>query len=266
MQIATFITTFGDRYFLNRAGDTAVVGLYGLAYTFGFLLVNFGFLPFQTVWDPQRFAIAKRADRDAIFARAFIYLNLGLLSAALGLSLFAGDVLRVIAAPAFHSAAAFVPVIVAAYVFQCWGNFLNTGIYLTEKTEYFTAANWVAAVVAIVGYLTLIPRWLGWGAALASLASLGVRFWLAYTFSQRLWPIRYQWGPVVRLALLALAGAAVSFLAPPMWLPLSILSHVALFVAYAALVWRLPILTDGDRAAVRRILRQPRQFAAGRAS
>jgi O-antigen/teichoic acid export membrane protein len=260
MQVATFIVTFGDRYFLNRAGNTAAVGLYGLAYQFGFLVATMGFQPFQRVWDPQRFAVAKRPDRDAIYARVFIYMNVGLISAALAISVLAGDVLRIIAAPAFQSAAAFVPLIAAAYVFQCWGSFLNVGIYLKERTEYFTAANWVAAGVALAGYLLWIPRWLAWGAALATLVSLAVRAWLAHVFSQRLWPVRYVWGPVVRLSVLATVTGAAAALAPVLPFYWSVPAHLALLVIYGGLAWRLA-LTASDREGVRLVLQRFRNRA-----
>jgi O-antigen/teichoic acid export membrane protein len=256
MQVATFIFTFGDRYFLNRAGDTAAVGIYGLAYQFGFLVATVGFLPFQRVWDPQRFAIAKRPDRDAIYSRVFIYMNVGLVSAALAMGVFARDVLRVIAAPAFHSAAVFVPIIAAAYVFHCWANFLNVGIYLKERTEYFTAANWVAAGVAVAGYLLLIPRWLAWGAAFTTLASLAVRFWLAHVFSQRLMPVRYDWGPVIRLMILATVVGVAAAVAPPLPLPLSVPAHGALLALYGVILWRV-VLSPEDRDTLRRFLRKP---------
>jgi O-antigen/teichoic acid export membrane protein len=257
MQVATFITTFGDRYFLNRAGDTSAVGLYGLAYQFGFLLANVGFLPFQRVWDPQRFAIAKRPDRDAIYARAFVYMNVGLVSAALALSLFAGDILRIIADPAFHAAAVLVPVIVLAYLLQSWGSFLNVGIYITERTGFFTLANWVAAGVALVGYVLLIPRWLAWGAALTTLASLAARCWLAYLFSQGLWRVRYDWAPITRLVtvglVIGLAGATTTRDLTPY---LAVLAHGALFALYVVLLWRLPILSENDRVSLRRLLQK----------
>lgn len=253
MQVATFVLTFGDRYFLNRAGDAALVGLYGLAYQFGFLVATVGFAPFQRVWDPQRFAIAKRPDRDPIFARAFVYLNLAVVSAALGIALFAGDVLRVIAAPDFHAAAAFVPVIVAAYVFYCWSNFLNIGIYIRERTEYYTIANWAAAAVALGGYILLIPSMLAWGAAIATLASLMTRAGLAYFFSQRLWPVRYDWSPVLRLSFLAVITCVVSELLPPLTLLISFAAHAALLCAYAALVWFL-VLSDAHRAGAAALL------------
>jgi O-antigen/teichoic acid export membrane protein len=263
VQIATFVYTFGDRFFLNQAGGEAIVGLYGLAYQFGFLVATLGFLPFQRVWDPQRFAVAKRADRDSIYARVFVYLNVGLVTASLGISLFSGDVLRMIAAPAFHSAAAYVPIIVLAYIFHCWGNFLNLGIYITERTEYFTIANWVAAAVAMLLYVLLIPRWLAWGAALATLGSVGMRFWLAYVFSQRLWPIRYEWGPVVRIMVLAIAFGAVAAVLPAIPLIVSLAVHTVLLTLFVGLVWRL-LLTDADRSAMQRYVRIPGRSAAQR--
>jgi O-antigen/teichoic acid export membrane protein len=214
VQVATFIATFGDRYFLNKAGTTTDVGLYGLAYQFGFMVTTIGYAPFQRVWDPQRFAVAKRSDRDEIFARVFIYLNVLLLSVGLGIALFAGDFLRVIATPEFHSAGAFVPILAAAYVLLSWGSFLNLGILYKERTGYFTIANWAAAIVALAGYVLLIPRWLAWGAAVTTLASLLTRCVLAHVYSQRLWRVEHRWAPVWHMVALAVPAGTVSMLPP----------------------------------------------------
>jgi O-antigen/teichoic acid export membrane protein len=257
MQVATFIFTFGDRYFLNKAGDTAAVGLYGLAYQFGFMVGMIGYMPLEMVWDPQRFAVAKRADRDVIYSKVFKYMNVTLITAAVGLSLFVGDVLRLIAAPEFHGAALFVPVIVGAYIFQAWGTFFNVGIMITERTGFYTVANWAAAAVAVIGYLVLIPRYLAWGAAFTVVASLGTRFWLTHVFSQRLWYIKYEWAPVVRLLALATAISAPVMFMPRLGTVTSVLVHTAMFSVYALLVWQF-ILARVDREAVRAIVRRAR--------
>jgi len=259
MQGATFIVTFGDRYFLNRAAGTAEVGLYGLAYQFGFLVSTFGYIPFERVWGPQRFEVAKRPDRDVIFAQVFVYLNVVLISVALGVAVFAGDVLRLIAAPEFHHAAAFIPLLAAAYVFPCWSSHLNLGTYITERPEYYTLAKWVAAVVAIAGYVLLVPRWLAWGAVITTLASLAVDAWLSHMFSQRLWRVEYRWTPIVRLAALAIAVGTISVLLPTMVMPLSIGAHAALYALYLGLLWSLPILTPEERSLILRRLAQGRR-------
>src|SRR2546426_10383258 len=72
-QVATFILTFGDRYFLRSVSDTTAVGLYGLAYQFGFLLAMIGEVPFTTVWEPASFEIARRPDRADLNPRGSIY-------------------------------------------------------------------------------------------------------------------------------------------------------------------------------------------------
>ena len=250
MQVATFIYTFGDRYFLNRAADEAAVGVYGLAYQFGFLVGTLGFMPFALVWDPMRFGVAKRPDRDAIFARVFIYLNLVFITASLGVTIFAGDVLRMIADQNFHGAATFIPLIVIAYVFQAWGSFMNIGMFVTEKPGYFTWANYAAAAVAVAGYFLLIPRYLVWGASVTIVASLFTRFWLTYVYSQKLWPVRYEWGPVVRMIAVALVFGAVAALAPRLPLVYSLPFHALLFGIYLVVLWSF-LLSSDDRSAAR---------------
>src|SRR2546429_9039490 len=95
---------------------------------------------------------------------------------------------------------------------------------MRERKEYNTFANGVRTVVALVGYVALIPRWLGLGAALATVAAFAVREWLTYRCSQRLWPIRYDWRPVVRLAGIASLGCCGGILAAPWGAPRPVLA------------------------------------------
>jgi O-antigen/teichoic acid export membrane protein len=247
MQVATFISSFGDRYFINQATNATQLGLYSLAYQFGFLVTQIGFWPFYGSWDPKRFEIARREDRDQIFARVFVYLNVVLWFVALGVAIFSGDVIRVMADAEFHAAGVYVPVLAAAYVFQAWGSFLNLGIYLKERTGYFALANWVAAIVALVGYIWLIPILYVWGAAVTTLVSLATRAALAHVFSQRLWKIDYQWAPVAWLMALTVLFAVGGVLMPPLPILASIATHAAMFGLYAVLVWVLPILQQDER-------------------
>jgi len=256
-QIATFVLTFGDRYFLKLVSDTAAVGLYGLAYQFGFLLADLGELPFSLVWEPARFEIAKRPDRDELYSRAFIYFSILLLTIGVLITLFVGDFLRIVAAPAFLPAGQLVPIILIAYVLQSWTIMHNIGMQVRERTEYYTLANWVGAAVALVGYAILIPRFVGLGAALATVASFGVREVMVYTLSQRLWPVRYQWAPVIRLSLLATSVAIISLLLPPLSVAWSLAARGALLAGYCVALWRIRVLSLDDRLAIKRLLRQP---------
>lgn len=253
-QIATFVATFGDRYFLNRHADMTTVGLYALAYQFGFLLAMVGSMPVDQVWEPMRFSMAERPDRDFVLSRAFVYLNLLLISAALFITLFVGNVLRLMTPPAFYPAADLVPIILIAYVLQSWTGMHDIGIHLRERTEFITIANWVAAGVALLGYFLLIPRWLGLGAAIATVIAFGVRYLIILRVSLRLLPVRYDWQPIRRILGLAMCAALVAFVVPRGGVPGVLALRGALFAGYVFAIWTTRVLTTAERAAVQRFV------------
>ena len=98
-----FVLTFADRYFLNARHDLAEVGLYGLAYQFGFLLIYASSAPFLQAWNPQRFALSTRPreERDAAYDDGFRWFSIVVVSAALGLCVFAQPILALMAAPTY---------------------------------------------------------------------------------------------------------------------------------------------------------------------
>jgi O-antigen/teichoic acid export membrane protein len=251
-QMAAFVVTFGDRYFLQAVADEAAVGLYNLAYTFGFLLVMVGFTPMDQAWGPKRFEVARRPNAGPILARGFILLNVLLLTVATGIGLLAHDVIRIMAAPAFHPAAAVIPVILVAYVLECWSGVQDIGILIKERTEYITLANMLSAAAALVGYTILIPLYLTWGAAAATVLAFAVRHFFTYRYSQMLFPVEYRWRPVVILCTWSVSIVSTGLLLPELPVLTSLLTRVLLVGLYFAGLWLLPILEPADRHAILR--------------
>lgn len=258
VQLAKFVQTFSDRYFLRYASGMASVGLYGMGYQFGFLLAQVGFAPFITAWEPMRFEIARRPDRDAIFNRVFLYMNVALLSAAVVLTLFVGDFLRIATTPQFHPAARIVPLILVAYVGQSWSGFHNFGLFFGERTDLITVANWAGALLALVLYIVLIPPFGSMGAAWATAATFVASEWLTYRFAQRVHRVKYEWASVVRLCVLVAGVCGISLALPALPLAPSIASHFVLLSIYALLLWFGGVLSDDDRARLRKTRFSPR--------
>ena len=251
MELATFVATFSDRFFIQAVADESAVGIYNLAYSFGFLLATVGTYPFEQVWAPKRFDIARRPDRNELLARGFVYLNLSVLTVGFAMALFAHDIINLMTTPAFHPAARLIPVILVAYVFQAWAGTQDVGILVSEKTEYLTVANWIAAGVAVVCYALMIPRWKGEGAAAATVLAFGTRWGLTYLYSQRLWRVEYAWGPVLRLLGLIGGLLVVSQLWQPPHIVVSIGYHMVLSVAYLVGIWHLGVLRPSEQEMVR---------------
>lgn len=250
-QLSMFIATFSDRYFLQAVGDEVLVGLYGLAYQFGFLMAVVGFSPIELVWGPKRFDVAKGENRDEVLARGFVLMNVVLLTTAVGIVVYVEDVLRIMADPEFHSASAVVPIILIAYVFQCWSAVQDIGLLVKEKTKYLTLAQAAAAVVAVTGYTLLIPRYFEWGAAVATVIAFATRYGLTYWQAQRIWPVRYRWRPVWIILAWAVTISSTSLLVEVQGVRASLTFSTVLVIVYGLGLWLLPILDPAERAMVK---------------
>lgn len=255
--LATFFVAFGDRYFLQRSSGTADVGRYSLAYQFGFLLAAMGYAPFAGAWDTRRFALANSVDRDHLYSRAFLGMNLVLLTLAVAFALFAPEVLRFMTTAAYALHPGIVVLVLAAYVLQSWSGMHEIGILLAERTKFIAAANWAAAGVALVAYLALIPELGMLGAALATVAAFASRWAITYGIAQRLTPIRWRWGPVLRLSAIAAGACILAAFAPQNSFYESLALRTTILVAYLVGVWISGVLDAKDRATIAGGIRSP---------
>ena len=253
---AAFVLTFGDRFFLAHYDGTAEVGLYGIAYQFGFLLYMLGGGPFLTAWVPQRYELASRSreERDASYARGFLYFNLIVMTAAMGIVVFVRPVIGVLTTNDYHRAALLVPVIVAAYVVASWGDAIKFGIDVAERTTLYTVASWIATAFVLVGYAVLIPLYGGYGAAFATLIAFSVRFAFAYYWAQRVWPVTYEWGRPMLLALIATVVSLPAVILPVTRTVSQFALGFGLTAIYAALTWQL-VLDDTHRTGILEVIR-----------
>lgn len=238
-QMGTFALTFSDRFFLKVLHSLSAVGLYGLAYQFGFLLYSLAAAPFFRAWTPQRFQHAEddRSIRDRFHNEGFLYLSLALVTVAVGIALFVRPVLSVMSDEAFHGAAYLVPVIVATYIASAWTEMAEFGIQLSEQTKYVTYGTWISVAATLALQLALIPRFGAMGAAVAGLLSFWLRLGCIYYWSQKLHPIGYSWAPQVRMLLYGAGVVIAYFIVDPPKLIEQIGLASALFLLYCALCW-----------------------------
>lgn len=262
----SFVMTFGDRYFLQANQGESEVGLYSLAYSFGFLLAQLTSGPFLAAWNPQRFEDASLPPeaRDPRYRRAFHFFNVGLIVAATAIALGIGPGLRIIAAPAFQSATAFVPIVLLAYVLQSWTEAVKFGIDLAGQTRYVSYAAWISMVLTLVLYATLIPHWGGFGAAWATVAGFGLRFALVYHWAQRLRRLPYDWVQPARMLALGGVVTLAAIALPRLHLALQSAVHLALFAAFVTVVWFRVVSPEDRSALVGIVASRVRGFRAAR--
>jgi O-antigen/teichoic acid export membrane protein len=220
------------------------------------LLYSLSSGPFLNAWVPQRYELVShsRAERDASDARGFLYFNLVLITAATGIVVFVRPTLAILTSSGFHGAAGIVPIIIAAYVVQSWGDCVKFGIDVSERTTLYTWASWIATAVVLVGYAVLIPLYAGYGAAIATLVAFVVRSAFALYWSQQVWPVTYHWGRSILLTAISIAVCAPAALLPTTATLNQFALGVVLIALYGALTWRF-VLDDTHRNGILEVVR-----------
>ncbi|HEX3047607.1 MAG TPA: oligosaccharide flippase family protein [Bacillota bacterium] len=168
-QLGCWVLMLVDRYFLKAMVNLGAVGVYSMGYKIGVLIQPLLMAPFKNIFTPYKFEVYKQPDGQAKILRLFNYYNFIGWLLVLGLSVFAGPALRILATTAYESAYRVVPIVACAYFILSLGEFYSMGLHIANQTMI---DSWVVIGGAVIdlglNYL-LIPRWGMYGAAFAVL-------------------------------------------------------------------------------------------------
>ncbi len=267
VQLSLFGINFADRFFLQAYGGFGQVGVYALAYKFGIMLNTFFVASFFQVWNAKSFEVAADPGAGAFYTRVFTYFASGLIAAGLGMSLIVRDVIGILAPPTYGAAAGLVPLIVLCYVFNGVGTYFELGLKLRNRTGRLGIIFAGTCILCLALYRLWIPRFGMFGAVAATGVAFLVKALWVHLMSQRLYPIRFEFGRVGRLAAVALATLAIRLLLPPLPRAVSLTAGVLLFVLFVGAVllsgWLRPEESAGARAMLRRSAQWVRTAASG---
>lgn len=255
--LGAFYLTFGDRYFLRVFSGLDEVGIYALGYKFGFMLLQFTWVPFQNIWDTQRYEIYKNnANSKDQFQNTFMVISIFMILVAVCIAVFVEDVLIIMSAEEFHAAYKVVPLILLAYLFQAWTGFSNFGIMLKEKTYQVTYGTIAAVIVISIGYFVLIPAYGGLGAAIATVFGFLARLLWVYYQSKSLYDMELPWLRVIAVLILASIAYLISLLGPDE-LFLSIAFNCIIIIGFILSLVTLPVLQNNVRDVVIQLIKNP---------
>ena len=253
--LSSFVLVYSDRYFLKAFNDLDTIGIYALAYKFGFMLSALVVVPFQSAWEPQRFSIAKQEDGKTIFTRVFLYFNVVIVSVSLMIILSVGDILKIIASKPYWPASVLVPLMLINAVLQSWTIFCDYGLYHARKTGSIASSSVIAAVLVLALNIVLIPIWGVYGAVLATFCAFLVRFWLRYIWAQRYFTIDYGWRKIFGLIMVAAVAYFVRFSMDIHNIAVALVFDSIVFVAYILTAY-YAILDRFERDTIRSFLKE----------
>jgi O-antigen/teichoic acid export membrane protein len=217
--LAATIVNVIDRPVVLRMTNAGTLGIYNANYKLGIFMMLFVMM-FQYAWQPFFLNNAKEKNAKEIFAKV---LTLFLIITSLIwiiLTLFIDNFAHIqfwhgktIIGKEYLSGLPIVPIILLGYLFNgIYYNF-QAGIYIEEKTKYFPIVTGAGALANVIVNILLIPIMGIIGAALATLASYMIMAAGLYYYSQKYYPIKYEFGKVFRiLSLIFITGIIYYYL------------------------------------------------------
>jgi O-antigen/teichoic acid export membrane protein len=245
--LVVFAVNAADRVVLSGVGSLTDVGVYSLANRFGMALLVFVVTPFSRFWAAERFAVAKQPGGKAVIARIFTYFFAVLCFAALAVSVWVGELVRLMAAEQFWAAAQIGPVLVLAYVL--WGAFdaLMAGVLIEGRTKAVGVLTGTAAALHVGLCVGLGRVLLAAGVAWAKVITLAVLTVGVYVIAQRRYPIAYELGRVAKVLGIAVTlFVASTFLEglPPL---LAVALNTPLVLAFPVVLVAVGFLEPGEK-------------------
>lgn len=255
-EVSLYLLNFVDRLIIVRSLGLAEAGLYSLAVKFA-QAVNVLVRGFQLAWPPLAYSIRDDDEARRVYATVVTLFVAGCAFVVTGMWLFSRWIVRALAAPEFFDSYEAIGLVSTAVTLYALYLVLVVILGRTGRTEFNFPAAIGAVVVNVALNLALVPPLGIVGAGLALVGSYLVVLGLMYVFTQRLFPVPYEWGRLLRVVLTVAAIVGLAELLVPTSGADGLLLRAALFAAYPLALLTTGFFSDEERGWIAR-LRHPR--------
>jgi O-antigen/teichoic acid export membrane protein len=260
-ELSLYLLNFVDRIVIVRSVGLAEAGLYSLAVKFA-QAVNVLVRGFQLAWPPLAYSIRDDDEARNAYAAVVTWFVTGCAFVVTGMWLFSRWIVRALAAPQFFDSYEAIGLIATGVTLYALYMVLVVILGRTGRTEFNFPATIAALVANLALNLALVPSLGIVGAGLALVASYVVVVALMYAFTQRLFPVPYQWGRLARVLLVSAALVGLGELLLPTDGFAGLLARIVLWLAYPAVLLLSGFFTDEERGWLAR-LRHPGELLEG---
>ncbi|CAN5303040.1 oligosaccharide flippase family protein [soil metagenome] len=240
-----------ERYYLNSAASAAAVGLYSLAGRLASLLQMFIAAPFSQTYSVRRVETLVKGEAQSPYDRLLLLFVLTMSMSSFALSIFAADLIAVIAPGSYALAAQLVPLLGLCATLASVNFNLELGIHYSKQT-------WALPITAAVALAASLPLnwWLSLqygalGTAIALVAVNVVRLLMTLMLNARVGSreVALDWPRAIGIMVSTLIAALLwlGFHLPaldPAWM----LAKAVLVVIVGAAIIASPLLGAAARA------------------
>jgi O-antigen/teichoic acid export membrane protein len=245
-ELSLYLLNFVDRIILVRSAGLPAAGLYSLAVKFA-QGVNVLVRGFQLAWPPLAYSIRNDDEARRTYAVVVTWFTTGCAFVVAGMWLLSRWIVRALAAPEFFGSYKAIGLVATGVTLYALYMVLVVILGRTGRTEFNFPATAAALATNIALNLALVPPLGIVGAGLALVASYLVVLALMYGFTQRLFPVPYEWGRLARIVTVASALVLIGELLLPTAGAGGLLLRMALWLAYPLALLATGFFTSDER-------------------
>ncbi|HEY6550311.1 MAG TPA: oligosaccharide flippase family protein [Solirubrobacterales bacterium] len=245
-ELSLYALNFVDRIIIVRTLGTTAVGLYSLAVKFA-QGVNVLVRGFQLAWPPLAYSIRDDDEARRVYAVVVTLFAAGCAFVVTGMWLLSRWIVRALAAPEFYGSYKVIGLIATGVTLYALYMVLVVILGRTGRTEFNFPATAAALAANIALNLLLVPPLGIVGAGLALVASYIVVLALMYGFTQRLFPVPYEWGRLARVVVVSAGIVGLGELLLPTEGFLGLLARTALWLTYPLALLVTGFFNSGER-------------------
>jgi O-antigen/teichoic acid export membrane protein len=259
-EVSLYLLNFVDRLIIVHYVGLSEAGIYSVGVKFA-QGVNVLVRGFQLAWPPLAYSIRDDDEARRTYATVITLFLAGCTWMVVGLWLLAQYLIRFFAAPKFFDAYEVVGLIAAAVTLYALYMVMVVVLGRTGRTEFNLPAAIAALISNVALNLILVPPLGIVGAGLALVGSYLVVVALMYWFTERLFPVPYEWGRLARVLFVAAALVGFGDLVLPSDGFAGFVARLALGLLFPAALFATGFFTAEERGWLR-YLRHPGRLAA----
>ncbi len=200
-----------DKFLVKGYIGLQAVGVYSLAFTFGFAITELFTIPFSQIWVPYVFSKIKDPHIKELTAYMGGVISLVVFTVFFLGTTFIKDIMIVLAGEEFWGAYKVVPFFLFTVSLNTFLVLPNTGFQVSKKTKYLSHINLIKLILVISLNLLLLPKFgiIGGGLSL-TIASIVACFYAIYA-SRRCYFVPYNWRKIFTIISISVIFAFIGF-------------------------------------------------------
>ncbi len=203
--ISSVILATTDRYMLNSMSGLERTGVYSLGFRIANTLKVVITTSLTLAFSPLMMQYINKPNNQRFYSKTNTYTAFIFIVTLIGLSLFSLEIIKVFTKSKTYWEANYIIPIIAYSLF--WGLLKDNiliGLIITKKTKMIGILIFITSLINICFNVILIPKFDIYGASVATLVSQ-IFFFISVTFfSQKSYPIKYEWGKIATLLVMSL--------------------------------------------------------------